>query len=60
MEPVRLVPTATHYPKTADASIEALRRLAGIVSLTRPVPKTDIFEDDEDFDADDEAPNALF
>ncbi|HEY7065268.1 MAG TPA: ester cyclase [Chloroflexota bacterium] len=44
---VKLVPATTHHPKSADASVEELRKLSGIVSLTRPVPRGDFFDDDE-------------
>ena len=46
MDTVKLVPAVTHHPKSPDASAEALLRIAGIVSLTRPVPKADMFEED--------------
>jgi hypothetical protein len=38
----------THHPKSAAASPEALRRLAGVVSLTQPMSKADFFEDEDD------------
>ena len=32
------VPLTEHHPKAPDASVEQIRKLAGIVRLTRPVP----------------------
>jgi hypothetical protein len=51
------VPFATYHPKSPDASLEGLLRLAGIVPLTRPVPPADFFEDDEDEDVDSSRPD---
>ena len=42
------VPMTVHHPKVPGASIETLRRLAGIVALTRPVPDTSMFDDEPD------------
>ncbi len=52
METIKRVPAVTHYPRTAEPSIEALRRLSGVVALTRPVPPVDFFSDEEDEDQD--------
>jgi hypothetical protein len=56
MDTVRQVPTVIHHPKSPNASLEALRRLAGIVSLTGSVSKADIFEDEETEDLDSARP----
>ena len=41
------VPTVVHHPRSPDASPETLRQLAGIISLTGPVPSKKFLEENE-------------
>jgi hypothetical protein len=47
MDTAKRVQVITHHPKAADASLEQLRRLAGIVVLRHPVPTPPLWDDDE-------------
>ncbi|HLH25962.1 MAG TPA: hypothetical protein VK066_25885 [Chloroflexota bacterium] len=44
MAKVKQADLTKHHPKAADASAEKVRRLAGIVRLTRPVPSVQFLE----------------
>jgi hypothetical protein len=37
-----------YHPRSPHASLEALRMLAGVISLTGPVPSGDLFDDEDD------------
>jgi hypothetical protein len=48
MDTAKQVPVTVHHPKAPGASIEALRRLSGVVALTRPVPDVSMFDEEPD------------
>ena len=56
MTTVRQVPLTVHHPKTPGASLETLRQLSGIVTLTGPVPDVSIFDETADDVVDDVPP----
>jgi hypothetical protein len=47
MDTAKRVQVITRHPKAADASLEQLRRLAGIVALRHPVPTPPLWDDEE-------------
>jgi hypothetical protein len=55
MDTAKQVPATVHHPKAPGASVEALRQLSGIVTLTHPVPDTSMFDETSD-EVLDEAP----
>ncbi len=48
MDTAKQAPVTVHHPKVPGASIEALRRLSGIVTLTCPVPDVSMFDEEPD------------
>jgi hypothetical protein len=47
MDTAKQVPVITYHPKAANASLERLRRLSGVVALQRPVVIPPLWDDDE-------------
>ncbi len=45
MDTAKQVPVIVRHPKVPGAGVETLRRLSGIVPLTRPVPDSSMFDE---------------
>ncbi|MGD9890258.1 MAG: hypothetical protein AB7R89_03800 [Dehalococcoidia bacterium] len=55
-EGIEIRPGIYHHPRSPDASLETLNRLAGIITLTEPLPRDLLYawmNDEEEEDGED-------